>query len=118
MFWRFDAGYLHETKKYKPMEYNHTLALMEQLIALENRISLTGSRTAVTDLKTLEQETPYDALFDLEAEILQQFNLPLTIYYRSYLFHLTNREFNHAAYKKELIIGRLEYESKMRSERN
>ena len=100
------------------MEYKRTLELVENLIHLENKVSNIGSRKAVADLKTLEMETPYDAIFDLEAAILQEFNLPLTIYYRSYLFQLTNSAFHKVSFKKELILWRLRQEAEMLKTQN
>lgn len=95
------------------MEHNRTLELVENLIHLESKVSKVGARKAVADLKTLEAETPYDAIFDLEAEILKAFNLPLTLYYRCYLFQLTHCAFHRVSFKKELILWRLKQEAQM-----
>ena len=95
------------------MEYKRTLELVENLIHLETKVASISGRKAVADLKTLEMETPYDAIFDLEAAILKECNLPLTIYYRSYLFQLTNSAMQRASFKKELILWRLKQEAQM-----
>jgi hypothetical protein len=100
------------------MEYQRTLELVENLIHLENKVSGIGARKAVADLKTLEMETPYDTIFDLEAAILKECNLPLTIYYRSYLFQLTNSTFERVSFKKELILWRLKQAAQMLEAQN
>ena len=96
------------------MEFNRNLILemMDKLISLENQLSEMGGREAVAALKTPELETLYDKIYDLEDEILKQFDLPLIYNYRSQLHLLTNWEHDHLSYKKELIMLRLEKESK------
>ena len=89
------------------------LDMMEEYIELEKRLEEMGGREAVAILGTIELENLYEEIYELEEEILKQFHLPATYQYRSYLFDLTNWEFTHLSYKKELVLNRLLKESKI-----
>jgi hypothetical protein len=102
-----------EIKNIIKVEFNRNLILemMEKWIVLENELSDMGGRQTVATLKTAVLEKHYDLIYELEDEILKHFNLPFTIYYRSIIFLLTNWEYNHLSYKKELVLLRMEKEA-------
>ena len=89
------------------------LDMMEEYIELEKRLDEMGGREAVALLGTVELETLYEEIYEMEEKILMQFHLPPTYQYRSFLFDLNNWEFSHLSYKKELVLNRLEKEAKI-----
>ena len=86
---------------------------MEAYIELEERLDEIGGREAVAALGTVELESLYEEIYEMEEKILKQFHLPATYHYRSFLFELNNWELAHLTYKKELILNRLEKEAKI-----